>query len=424
MTTTQKILNATVIVAALGYFVDIYDLLLFSILRVPSLQGIGLTQSQLLDAGVVLLNSQNAGLLVGGILWGVLGDKRGRVSVLFASIAVYSLANIANAFVTTVPQYAALRFMAGVGLAGELGAAITLVSEVMTKETRGYGAAIVASVGILGAVVAAVVGGTNWHIPSLANWQFAYIVGGCLGLVLLFARLSLVESGMFKQLPAKSAQRGDLRMLLASRQRFSKYLYVILVGLPIWFTIGVLVTFSPEFAKSLGATAPIIAGTAILWTYAGASLTNLLAGLISQRLSSRRWAILIFTCLNAAGMFVYLLYHGATPVVFYGLCFLLGLGDGYWTIFVTVASEQFGTNVRATVTTTAPNFVRGSVIPLTILFSFLAKSYGIVESALLVGAGCLLLSLFALFKLDETFGKDLDYLETDAPVPEVVPVGA
>src|SRR5678815_49497 len=133
-----------VIVAALGYFVDIYDLLIFGIVRADSLKSIGIAPDAQLGPTQLILNTQMIALLLGGILWGVLGDKRGRISVLFGSIILYSLANIANGFVHTVPQYAAARFLAGLGLAGELGGGITLVSESLDEKTRGHGTTIVA----------------------------------------------------------------------------------------------------------------------------------------------------------------------------------------------------------------------------------------------------------------------------------------
>lgn len=404
------VLNRVVIVSALGYFVDIYDLLLFSIIRRPSLIALGITdENQLLDVGIFLLNWQMGGLLVGGILWGILGDKRGRLSVLFGSIALYSVANIANAFVTTIPVYAALRFVAGVGLAGELGAAITLVSEVLPKEARGYGTAIVASVGILGAVVAGLVG-------KEFQWQVAFLVGGVLGLVLLVARLSLVESGMYSSLKGQGVRRGDLLLLLGSKDRALKYLNSILIGLPIWFIIGILITLSPEIAVDLRITGRIDAGTAVIFCYAGASVGDLASGFLSQWFRSRWRVVLAFITGAAVMVFTYYFARGIAPSAFYAECFLLGLFAGYWAVFVTMAAEQFGTNLRSTVATTVPNMIRGTVVPLTLAFQALIPAFGRARSALLVGAFCFLVSLAALRRLKETYGKDLDYLEHPAAV--------
>lgn len=403
---------------SLGYFVDIYDLLLFSIVRVPSLQGIGVPEGQLLPVGVALLNAQMAGLLVGGIVWGVLGDRRGRVSVLFGSIALYSVANLANAFVTDTTSYAALRFLAGVGLAGELGAAITLVSEVMSKEQRGYGTAIVAGVGILGAIFAAAVGG-------LFSWQVAYLVGGVLGLALLVLRYKLRESGMFGAMARRGVKRGDLLLLLGSRRRALTYARCILIGTPLWFVIGILITFSPELARDLGVTGPILAGTAVAVAYAGLSLGDIGSGFLSQVVRSRWWVLLGFIALTAGLIFAYFLARGVAPQLFYVLCFGLGVGAGYWAVFVTNAAEQFGTNLRATVATTVPNFVRGSTVPLTLAFQALAGSLGLARAALAVGVFTLLMALLALRGLEETYGKDLDYLETEPkPLPVTAPAPA
>ncbi|MGH2669107.1 MAG: MFS transporter, partial [bacterium] len=371
-------LHRTVLVGAMGYFVDIYDLVLFGVVRQESLTALGVPADELLDVGVALLNWQMAGLLLGGIIWCVLGDKRGRVSVLFGSILLYSAANLANAFVTTIPQYAALRFVAGVGLAGELGAAITLVSEVLPRDLRGYGAAVVAAVGILGAVFGGIVG-------NVLAWQHAYLLGGFLGLGLLAVRYKMRDSGMYASMQRKEVRRGDLRLLLTGRDRVARYVRCILIGVPLWFVIGILVTFSPELAAELGATGPILAGTAVVAAYAGLSVGDLGSGYLSQWVRSRWWVILGFLGLTAALVFVYFFARGLTPPAFYALCFGLGIGAGYWAVFVTNAAEQFGTNLRATVTTTTPNFVRGSVVPVTLGFQALAAPLGLARAALAAG---------------------------------------
>lgn len=409
----RALFHRTVLVGALGYFVDIYDLVLFSVVRRESLLALGVPEAELLDVGVTLLNWQMAGLLLGGVIWGVMGDRRGRVSVLFGSILLYSLANIANAFVTTTDQYALLRFLAGIGLAGELGAAITLVSEVLDKEARGYGAAIVAAVGILGAVAAAIVGATF-------SWQVAYLVGGFGGLTLLVARFSMLDSGLFHKARFQSEHHGDLRLLFTSRERFGRYAYSLLVGLPLWFVVGVLVTFSPELAPLAGVTGAVSAGTAILWTYVGLSVGDLGSGILSGVMKSRRWVFVLFLALTAALIEVYVLARGLSPGAFYALCFGLGIGIGYWAMFLTNASEQFGTDLRATVTTTAPNFVRGSLVPLALTFRWLGDQMGLLPAALVIGQATVLIALFAVWRLDETYGKDLDFVEGDAvPVPAV-----
>ncbi|MBI3298147.1 MAG: MFS transporter [Elusimicrobia bacterium] len=397
---------AAVLLAALGYLVDIYDLILFSIIRIKSLEGIGVPPEELLSTGVLLLNMQMGGMLVGGILWGVLGDKRGRLSVLFGSIMVYSLANIANAFVDSVPAYAVVRLIAGIGLAGELGAGITLVSELMSKEARGYGTMVVAGVGFFGGILAAVTG-------DMLPWRTAYFVGGAMGLLLLLLRIGVYESGMFSAvLEQKDVERGNFWMLFRDRDRALRYLYCILIGLPIWFVLGILITFSPEMGKALGMAVPPTAGKAFLYVYIGAALGDFVAGFISQKLRSRKKTLAGFLIAKLLVVAAYLCLRAPSLEVFYGLCGLLGLSSGYWAVFVTVASEQFGTNIRATVTTTAPNFVRGATVPVTSSFQLLKPGLGIVPSAALVGAVCFAIALFSLSRLKETFGKDLDYLES------------
>jgi len=393
-----------IIVAALGYFVDIYDLILFSVVRVASLKSLGVSADDMLSVGANIINSQMFGMLVGGILWGVLGDKKGRLSVLFGSIIVYSLANIANGFVTTVPAYIVIRFIAGVGLAGELGAGITLVTESMSKENRGYGTMIVAGVGLFGAVAAALIGG---HY----TWQTSYFIGGGMGLLLLFLRVGLAESGLFKEAKEANIQRGNMWMLFNNGSRFKKYLCCILIGLPLWFVVGVLITFSPEFGKALGATGVLNAGKGIMYCYIGIAIGDVVAGFLCQMLKSRKKVMLIFLLLTAVAIVVYLYSTGLTPDTFIWLSLFLGFASGYWATFVTIASEQFGTNLRATVTTTVPNFVRGSVVAVTLSFQFLKGQYGILQGAMIVGFVCLVIALLALSQLKETFNKDLDYVE-------------
>mgnify|MGYP003394136801 CR=1 FL=1 len=393
-----------VLVGSLGYFVDIYDLVLFSIVRVASLKALGVPDSELLNVGVTLLNCQMTGMLIGGVVWGVLGDKRGRLSVLFGSIFLYSAANIANGFVTSVDAYAVLRFIAGLGLAGELGAAITLVSETLSKESRGFGTAIVAGVGLSGAVAAGLT-------ADLMPWNYSYIVGGTLGLCLLALRVGLLESGMYLTVSQSNVRKGDLGLLLGSRERFTKYIACILIGVPIWFLVGVIITFSPEISKELGIVGDIQVGKGILFTYAGVAVGDLASGFMSQWIRSRKKVVWIFMGAEAVLVAALLMSHGLTSDQFYALCVAMGFATGFWAVFVTIAAEQFGTNLRATVATSVPNFVRGSVVPMTLLFRWFSEQTSLVVGAGLVGILCLVLAVIALWSLHETYGKDLNYLE-------------
>ncbi len=403
--TLGQIFSLPVIVAALGYFVDIYDLVLFSIVRVPSLKALGFSGQELIGNGVFLLNMQMAGMLVGGILWGILGDRQGRLTIMFASIFLYSLANLANGMATSLSAYAALRFIAGIGLAGELGAGITLVSEILHKSIRGYGTMLVASVGVSGAILANLV-------ASTFDWRTAFVIGGVLGLLLLVTRIRVAESGMFKAMDDQAkVRRGHFLALFTDWQRFRRYLNSIVIGIPIWFVVGVLITFSPEFALSLGISGAVSAGNAVMFCYLGLIFGDFSSGFLSQVLQSRKKAIGLFMLLTVTGIGLYFLQGGQSPAFFYGVCCLLGFAGGYWAIFVTVAAEQFGTNLRATVATTVPNFVRGMVVPITIAFQFGRNYLGLEASALIVGAICLVAAFLALTGLEETFHKDLDYFE-------------
>lgn len=402
----------TVVVAALGYFVDIFDLLVFSVVRRPSLIDLGVPDAMQLEVGTSILNWQMGGLLLGGILWGVLGDKRGRLSVLFGSIVLYSVANIANGFVQSVETYRVLRLLAGIGLSGELGAAITLVSEVLPKEKRGYGTATVAGVGVAGAVVAGFVGE---HMA----WRSAYFLAGALGVVLLALRIGVAESHMFSAAVDRvELRRGDLRLLVGSRGRLWRYVRCILVGMPLWFLVGIIVTFAPEFAKTLGVRGTVTGAAAIAYCYGGLVVGDLGSGLVSQWLRSRKKALFLFSGMSLVMALVYLEARGVSAATFYAIIAMLGVCAGYWAIFVTVAAEQFGTNLRATVATTVPNFVRGAVIPITLGFRALAGTadkpgLGIIHAALVLAFVLFAIGFWGIAVSEETFGKDLDFVEED-----------
>ncbi len=417
----KSLFSLPVIVAALGYFVDIYDLLLFSIVRRPSLISMGVREADLFIQGEFLLQAQMSGLLVGGIIWGIMGDKKGRLSVLFGSILLYSLANIANGFVTTVGQYATLRFIAGIGLAGELGAGITLVSETLPARLRGYGTTIIATVGLMGAVLA------NF-VARIFDWHIAFFIGGGLGLLLLLTRISIFESGMFLKTKATNIKRGDFIQLFRKKSRLIKFLGCIFIGLPIWYAIGILITFSPEFAKALNITGSIVAGDAVMFSYLGLAAGDLSSGFISQKIGSRKKIVAAYLVLTFIAVVFYLFIPVRTSDFFYVACFMLGFGIGYWALFVTIAAEQFGTNLRATVATSVPNFIRGTVVPLTFLFKFLrdtigdyyssihgpekAQSMGIIYGALIVGVFTIVVAFVALRVIDETYDRDLNFEES------------
>jgi putative MFS transporter len=401
----RQALTPTVLVATLGYFVDIYDLLLFRVVREPSLRDLGIPESQTLAVGLTLDNWQQAGLLLGGVLWGTLGDKKGRVSVLYGSILLYSVANLLNAFVTTIPQYEALRFFAGIGLAGELGVAITLVSEVLPPAIRGYGTTIIASVGVLGAVVAA-------SVAKLSSWKVAYVVGGSLGLSLLLLRVRLAESGIFEESASEAKSRGNFLMLFTNAGRLGRYLGSIAMAIPIWFVIGLLIAYGNKLAKELGVVGDVTPADCILFAYSGLAVGDLTSGLVSQQLASRRKAVGFYVTLTLVGVVAYFtVMRGQSAAVFLGNCFFLGIGVGYWAMFMQATAEQFGTNIRATATTSASNFVRAAVIPMGLLVKAYAPSVGLTHVVQIIGAVVFALAAVALALLPETFGKSLDYVE-------------
>jgi len=406
-----------VIVASLGYFVDIYDLVLFNVVKKESLEAIGLSGAALVDYDTFLFNCQMGGMLLGGLLWGILGDKRGRVQVLFGSILLYSLANVANAFVVDTFWYSVCRIVAGIGLAGELGAGITLVVESMPRTKRGWGTMIIVTFGALGAVVASLVGGKGAAIAAalgldVMGWQMAYIVGGVLGLVLLALRAGAFESGMFKHAQELTdIQKGNFFALFRSRASALKYVASIAIGLPVWYVIGVLVNKSNLLAPALGVQGEVKVGESVMWSYIGLSIGDLLSGVLSQLLRSRKKVILLYLVFLSVAVVAFLFDRDMSLPWFYIMCLILGTTTGFWALFVTVASEQFGTNLRSTVTNTAPNFVRGAVIPITLSFMALREGLGDVPAELIVGVVCIGLSLWATLYVEETFHKNLDHVE-------------
>jgi MFS transporter, putative metabolite:H+ symporter len=413
--------NIIVIVAALGYFVDIYDLILFQVIKNPSLEFLGLTGQELTDAGLNLMNWQMIGMLIGGILWGVLGDRKGRLSVLFGSIILYSVANIANAFVTDLTTYAWLRLIAGVGLAGELGAGITLVSETMTQKHRGYGTMIVVSFGVLGAVAANLVAlhgdyfsGVLFSITghSYLGWQVAYIIGGVLGILLLFLRIGVYESHMYAEIETKKISRGNFFRIFQSKDLTVKYLCCIAIGIPIWYMIGVLIALAKDVSAIKGIS-NVVTGNAVMYFYIGTSFGDFMSGYLSQIFRSRIKIIFFYLCVTVVAVPLYLYSSFTDPVMFYWICAFLGFAAGYWAVFVTIASEQFGTNIRSTVTTTVPNFVRGSLVLLTLLLNIFRKNMALdlVTSCIIVGVIAVGIAFFALSKLEETYHKELRYTE-------------
>lgn len=410
-TKQQGIFSITVIVAALGYFVDIYDLLLFTIVREPSLESIGVDRANakaMIAASTKIINWQMIGLLIGGILWGIIGDKKGRLSVLFGSILLYSVANFVTGYVNTVDQYAAARFVAGIGLAGELGAGITLVSELLPKNKRGIGTSLVAGIGLFGAVAA------YFTYEFTEDWRLCYKIGGALGIGLLLLRIGVAESGMFKEIRDKKVSRGNLTMFFTNAYRFRKYIFAILIGLPTWYVIGILVNLSNRFAQSMYGDNELISGKSIMYAYVGIAVGDISSGLVSQLFKSRKKALYLFYAMTIISVTLFFSPVNNNDTTMYVICAALGFSTGFWAIFVTIGAEQFGTNLRATAATTIPNMVRGSLPLINLLFINVFQTswgWGIVKSGIIVGILVMAITLIAAYFTEETFSKDLNYLE-------------
>lgn len=404
------------IVAALGYFVDIYDLLLFTIVREPSLKdlGVDLTNAKaVIAASTKIINWQMVGLLIGGILWGVMGDKRGRLSVLFGSILLYSVANFITGFVGTTQQYAYARFFAGIGLAGELGAGITLVSELLPKAKRGIGTSLVAGIGLFGAVAAYLT------YEATKDWRLCYKIGGALGVGLLVLRIRVAESGMFHETRAKGVSRGNIFLFFTSATRFRKYMLAILIGLPTWYVIGVLVNFSNRFAEALYGPNKVVSGRSIMYAYAAIAIGDILIGLVSQYFKSRKKALYLFYALTIISGILFFSAWNNSDSKMYAVCAALGFSTGFWAIFVTMGAEQFGTNLRATAATTIPNMVRGALPLINTVFKDVFQDswhWTLLKSGIVTGIVVMAIAVVAVFFTEETFHKDLNYVE-GSPLP-------
>ncbi len=402
------IFSLAVIVAALGYFVDIYDLLLFTVVKKESMLQVGATDASLLADSSRVINWQMIGLLLGGICWGMLADKKGRLSVLFGSIILYSVANFLTAYIHTVDQYALCRFVAGLGLAGELGAGITLVSELLPKEKRGIGTSMVAGIGLIGAVVA------YYTYQFTRDWRLCYKIGGVLGMVLLVLRISVAESGMFMEVKQQAVTRGNFFMFFTSARRFRKYLNAILIGLPTWYVIGILINQSDRFAKSMYGSTNLDSGRSIMFAYVAISIGDILVGFICQWFKSRKKGLLVFYILCLIFGFLFFSPINNKDSTMYFLSAMLGFSTGFWAIFVTMGAEQFGTNLRATAATTIPNMVRGSLPLLNLLFlNLFQKNWGwtLIRSGIITGIIVMLITFVAFYFTEETFHKDLNYIE-------------
>jgi MFS transporter, putative metabolite:H+ symporter len=408
--TKSKGITLLVIVAALGYFVDVFDLLLFGMVRISSLRSLGIEESLLETVGLRLDNWQMLGMLLGGIFWGILGDKKGRLTVLFGSIITYSIANTLNSFITTIPQYEILRFIAGFGLAGELGAGVTLVNESMSKEKRGLATSFIAGFGVLGAVFGCLL------VLWIKDWRICYLIGGGMGFALLILRISVYESGMYLQVREKTKNLGNFSILFKDREKLIRYLSIILLAVPIWYVVQLYAKYAPELADALGLIyedKKKVAIYAIMAVYSGLTIGDVSCGLLSNFLKSRKKAVLIYLMLLIVFIALFWIVGRWSMTMFYTMIFLLGLGIGYWAVFMSVAAESFGINIRSTVSNTAPNFVRGAVIGINLMYVTLKNSFGFsTQSAnLAVGALCIGIAIFAWTNIHETYGKDLNFVE-------------
>ena len=398
------LLSLPVIVAALGFFVDVFDLLLFGVVRKTSFAELGLSPAEVLSKGELTISIQLTGMVIGGIIWGVIGDKFGRLKVLFGSILLYSLANIANGFVHDISWYIVIRFIAGVGLAGELGAGITLTSEILPKEKRGLAGTLIAVCGVLGGISAALLS------KIITDWRTLYFIGGGIGLVLLALRVSVSESDMFSSLEKTRVQKGNYLQFFTNKERFYRYAKGMLIGMPVWYCIGILIFFADQFADKMSISG-ITPGNAILFQYIGLGFGDVAAGLLSHALKSRKKALYIFYGIFILFLILFFTQHNSSAVYFYFVCAGLGFGSGISVLYIITSAEQFGTNLRASAATSITNFVRGFAPLLLLIFTLLRKYTDYIHGAWIIGIGVMVISLSALYFTKESFGNDLDFVE-------------
>jgi MFS transporter, putative metabolite:H+ symporter len=402
---SNKALALGIIVSALGFFVDLYDIMALGAVGEASLKSIGITDKALLEKGVTTLqNWQMGGMVIGGFLWGIIGDKYGRLKVLFGSIILYSLFTLLNAFVLNLNQYVICRFIAGIGLAGELGAGITLVSEQMQKEKRGLGPAIIAGFGVLGAIVAV-------FISKIYNWQTVFIVGGVLGFCLLILRVGVVESGLFKITQHTKVSKGNFLIILRNKNYLKKFICILLVGIPGWYANGILIQLTPYVSESMGMTVIPSKGTVIIYFFIALCVGDIMGGVISQWLKSRKKSIYLFLSLHAVMLLLFFTIGKTSVQVYYTIFAGIGFSVGFVIQLFTLAAENFGTNIRTLVTSSGLNLVRAWVIPCSLAYTWLNNNFTILkwQSAAAIGFVAIVLALFALRQLDETFDNDLEF---------------
>lgn len=403
----KLLMKPVVIVSGLGYLVDAYDMMIFSVVRTASLTDMGLSGDKLVEAGLQIMNLQMAGLLLGGLVWGMLGDKLGRMKVLFASIIMYSVANFGCGFAQGVADYGVWRFMAGFGLAGEAGAAITIVTESLPKTKRGLGVMLVVACAAMGPLLAGIVG-------ELVEWRHAYMIGGVAGFALLFLRANVKESKVFEHVAHnKKVQRGNLLQFVTNWSLFKRYVCCVLVGVPVWYIIGIQTTLAPEFARSMGVVGAVAAGTALSFNFVGTIVGEILCATMAQVLQSRRQSLILWLLLTLGSVLGYYQLHDVTAQTFYFYCGFLGISIGYWVSLMAATAEQFGTNLRASATTSIPNFIRGSLIPMNMMFVYLHNKvgYSYEQTGLIIGGAVVAMALGALLFMPETFHNDMDFVE-------------
>ena len=398
--TKQEIL--TVLVVALGYFIDAYDLLIFSAVRKVSLMDLGVAETDTLNIGISLLNFQLIGLMIGGVLWGILADKFGRKTILFSSILIYSISNIANSYISSVDMYYWLRFIAGIGLAGELGVGISLITENIAKERRTVSTTVVSFFGMLGAA-------TGGWLGSVFHWQTCFLIGGFAGFLLLLLRLNVEESHMYLGIKDSKVKKGNILLILKNPKSLITYFFCTLAGSSSFLFIGMFIQSTPEFGKIFNIS--VTAGVALVWYYVGASISEVIAGILSKLLKERKAPIYIFYAISLLAIVIFCVHTPSSPRIYYIHCSLLGFGLGWWSMLITLSAELFGVNTRATAATSIPTFARAWNIPFTSVFKNNIPKLGILNSAFAVGVIVIALAIISATTIKETFENEANFIE-------------
>jgi MFS transporter, putative metabolite:H+ symporter len=381
-----------------GYFIDIFDLVLFSTLRISSFEELKITDPTYWT--VVFFNLQMTGILVGGIFWGKMADIKGRSWSFMGTILVFSIANIINGLTSSLTVYGICRFIAGFGLAGEMGSGIALICEKVPDEKRSLYLGFVSSLGCIGAVL------SGW-LGDIVYWRYLFIGSGFAGILLTLLRKNLLEPDLFRKTATLNIPRGQWKTLFQSPPDLIRFILLIFLGIPMWYIIGILWSFSTEMTSTIGLNI-FTSGQAILWGYVGVWMGDMLMPFVSQFLKSRIFTIQICLIMMLLGVIYLFQFQPHSLLSFQLTHIFLGFTIGYWAVYATLCGESFGTNIRALTSTSLPSLIRFSSIPMMIIYQY-GRDENELNIALGMGLTVLCISMITTYFIKDTFQKDIDF---------------